>query len=78
MFHPEVKIYATFYFAGGGGATRITARGGGSEGWHGADRVCVESIFSVPRSVADVEPQVTFEEQAQWTGLAASADPFAP
>jgi hypothetical protein len=24
-----------------------------------------------------VEPQVSFEEQTQWTGLAASADPLA-
>lgn len=78
MFHPEVEVYASFYFAGGGGTARIAARGGGGEGWHGADRVCVEPIFSVPRPVADVKPQVSFEEQTQWTGLAASADPLAP
>jgi len=78
MFHPEVEVYATFYFVGGGGTARIASRCGGGEGWHGADRVGVEPIFSVPRSVADVEPQVPFEEQTQRTGLAARADPLAP
>jgi len=48
MFHPEVEVYSPFYFAGGGGTARIAARGGGGEGWHGADRVGVEPIFSVP------------------------------
>jgi hypothetical protein len=77
MFHPEVEVYAPFYFAGGGGTARIAARGGGGEGWHGADRVFVETIFTVPRSVAYVEPQVPFEEQTKWTRLAASANPLA-
>ena len=77
MFNSEVKIYSTFDFVRGGGTARVATRSGGGERRDSADRVCIESVFSMPRTVANVEPQAASEEQTQWSGLTTRANPLA-
>lgn len=77
MLDPEVELGATLYFAGGSGAARVAARRSGGEGRHGAGRVGVESVLPAPRPLSDMEAKSAGEEETQWPGLAAHADPLA-
>lgn len=78
MFHPEVELDASFYFAGSGEGTGVASRRRGGEGWHGAGRVRVETVLAVPRPVPDVEAQPTCQEETQRPRFATRAYPLAP